>query len=370
MTNDSQYELVKKLKPGRIIIPIIIGIAVVAWVILKEIDTTAITELKFTWKSAFWLAIAWCCMIGRDLGYIIRIRVLSEKDLNWLQAFRVIMLWEFTSAITPSTVGGTAVAVVFVHKEGISVGRSTSIVLTTSFLDELYFVIMFPLILLIVGSDILFTTSLQGSGNTLLNNLVLVAVAGYGIILAWVLFVGYGLFIDPAKIKKGLIWFFGLPVLRRWKDSARRAGEDIIETSYELKRKPFSFWIKAFLATFLSWTSRYWVVNAILVGFFSINDHFLIFARQLVTWIMMIISPTPGGSGFAEIILGRYISDAIPVTADHAVSLALAVAIIWRIISYYPYLIIGASIIPGWIQKNFVRHPADKQKSSHLTGKT
>lgn len=355
MTHDSQYDLVKRLKPARIILPILIGIAVVGWLMIKEINTEALSELNFTWKSVFWLCIAWCCMIGRDLGYMIRIRILAENDISWLQAFRIIMLWEFTSAISPSTVGGTAVAVVFVHKEGISVGRSTSIVLATSFLDELYFVIMFPLILLIVGGDILFTTSLQGTGIALLNNLVIVAVIGYVIILAWVIFVGYGLFIDPVKIKKTIVYLFKLPFLNRWRESAEKAGDDIISSSHELSKKPFSFWAKAFTATFLSWTSRYWVVNAILVAFFSISDHFLIFARQLVTWIMMIISPTPGGSGFAEIILGRYISDAIPSDPVHAGSLALAIAIIWRIISYYPYLIIGTSILPSWIQKKFVK---------------
>jgi glycosyltransferase 2 family protein len=361
MTQDSHYKLVSKLKPGKIIIPILIGLGVVAWFILKEIDIEVMSQLTFTWRSVFWLLIAWGCMIGRDLGYMIRIRVLSEKDLNWRQAFRVIMLWEFTSAITPSTVGGTAVAVVFVHKEGISVGRSTSIVLATSFLDELYFVIMFPLILLIVGGKILFTTSLQGTGIALLNNLVFVAIAGYLIILAWVILVGYGLFIDPEKIKKTIIYIFKLPVLRRWKDSAAKAGEDIIESSHELKKQKISFWLKAFTATLLSWTSRYWVVNAILVAFFTINDHLLIFARQLVTWIMMIISPSPGGSGFAELILSRYISDTIPADSVYVGSLALAIAIIWRIISYYPYLIIGASLVPGWIQRNFVK-PAARNK--------
>ena len=361
MSQDEHYKLVSRLKPGKIVLPILIGLGVVAWFIVREIDTDALSQLNFTWRTIFWLLIAWCCMIGRDLGYIIRIRVLSENDLTWRQAFRVIMLWEFTSAITPSTVGGTAVAVVFIHKEGISVGRSTSIVLATSFLDELYFVIMFPLILLIVGGDILFTTSLQGTGFALLNNLVFVAVAGYLIILAWVLLVGYGLFVDPVKIKNTIIWIFRLPFLKRWKDSAVKAGDDIVESSHELKRKPFLFWIKALTATFLSWTSRYWVINAILVAFFTINDHLLIFARQLVTWIMMIISPTPGGSGFAEIILGRYISDAIPADPANVQSLALAIAIIWRIISYYPYLIIGASIVPGWIQKKFVKPLAKKK---------
>ena len=361
MSEESHYKLVSKLKPGKIIIPILIGLVVVAWFISREVDADILSKLHFTWNSVFWLFVAWCCMIGRDLGYMIRIRILSENDLTWRQAFRVIMLWEFTSAITPSTVGGTAVAVVFLNKEGISVGRSTSIVLATSFLDELYFVIMFPLILLIVGGDILFTTSLQGTGIALLNNLIIVTIIGYSIILAWVIFVGYGLFKDPDKIKKTLIYIFKLPLLRRWKESAVRAGDDIVESSHELKSKPFSFWLKAVTATFLSWTSRYWVINAILVAFYAVNDHLLIFARQLVTWIMMIISPTPGGSGFAEIILSHYITDAIPADPAYTGGIALAIAIIWRIITYYPYLIIGASIVPGWIQRKFVRPSAKKK---------
>ncbi len=361
MSENTNKNIVRQLHPRRIIIPVAIGLIVVLWFILKDLNVNVLKEINFTWRSVFWLIVAWLCMVGRDLGYMIRIRILSENDLNWRQAFRVIMLWEFTSAVTPSTVGGTAVAVVFIHKEGLSVGRSTAVVLATSFLDELYFVLMFPLILLIVGKDILFTTSLEGTGGALLNNLTFVAIAGYALILAWVLFVGYGLFINPDGIRKTIIWFFRLPILRRFRDSAVKAGNDIVESSHELRKKPVSFWVKALTATFLSWTSRYWVINAILMAFFNINQHFLIFARQLVTWIMMILSPTPGGSGFAEVILGRYISDAIPSDAAHVGSIALAMAIIWRMISYYPYLIIGASIIPGWIQRKFIKSPIKKR---------
>ena len=361
MTSDSHYNLVSKLRPRKIILPVLLGLGVVAWFITRDINAEVLGNLIFTWKSAFWLLVAWLCMVCRDLGYIIRIRILSDKDLTWRQAFRVIMLWEFTSAITPSTIGGTAVAVVFLHKEGMSVGRSTAVVLATSFLDELYFVIMLPVILLLVGKNALFITSLQGTGVSFLNNLILFSAIGYSVIFIWVVLVGYGLFFNPEGIRKLIINFFRLPVIRRWHDAAIRAGDDIVESSHELRKRNFSFWLKAIIATFLSWTARYWVVNAILVAFFLINDHFLIFARQLVTWIMMIISPSPGGSGFAELILGRYISDLIPVDPLIAGSIAIAIAIIWRIISYYPYLIIGALLIPGWIESKFVK-PIIKKK--------
>lgn len=354
MPQQNQHDLIKKLKPARIIIPIIIGLAVVAWLILKEINTDALSQLKFTWGSVFWLFAAFLFLVFRTWFYMARIRVLTDNDLSWRQSFRVIMLWEFTSAITPSTVGGTAFAVIFLNKEGISVGRSTSVVLATSFLDELYFVIMFPLLLLFIGGKAIFITSIQNTGISIMNNLVAVAIIGYVIILAWVVLVGYGLFVNPVAIKKLIINLFRLPFFRRWKESAIKAGNDIVESSNDLKKKSPGFWLKALFTTFVSWTSRYWVVNAILLAFFAINDHLLIFARQLVLWIMMIISPTPGGSGFAELILGKYISDLVPVDQVFAGSLALAMALIWRIISYYPFLIVGAIIIPAWIERKFI----------------
>jgi hypothetical protein len=361
MTKDHHYDLVGKLKPGKIILPVLLGLAVVGWFIFNEINTEVLSKLILTWKSALWILVAWLCMIGRDLGYIIRIRILTDNEFTWRQAFRVIMLWEFTSSVTPSTIGGTAIAVVFIHKEGMSVGRSTAIVLATSFLDELYFVIMLPIILLIVGKAALFTTSLQGTGLSFLNELVLFTFIGYSIILLWVLLVGYGLFFNPEGIRKLIVGLFRAPFLRRWHYAAVKAGDDIVESSHELRKRNFSFWLKALTATFLSWTSRYWVANAVLVAFFVINDHFLIFARQLVTWIMMIISPSPGGSGLAELILSRYISDQIPADALIAGSIALAIAIIWRIISYYPYLIIGVFIVPGWIERNFIKPVKEKK---------
>jgi hypothetical protein len=357
MTAESQHSLISKLKPGRIILPVILGLGVVVWFILKEINSDVLSKLNFTWRSVFWLFVAWLCMACRDLGYIIRIRILTDKDLSWRQAFRVIMLWEFSSAILPSTVGGTTVAVVYLNKEGISVGRSTSIVLATSFLDELYFVIMLPLILLLVGSTALFTTHNTAG----INELKVISAVGYSVIFAWVIIVGYGLFFNPEGIRKLILNIFRLPFIRRWQSSAVKAGDDIVESSRELRKHSFSFWAKAGTATFLSWTARYWVINAILVAFFSINDHFLIFARQLVTWIMMIISPTPGGSGFAELIMSRYISDLIPADPVIAGSIALAMAIIWRVISYYPYLIVGALILPGWIERKFIQ-PISKKK--------
>ena len=93
-------------------------------------------------------------MAVRDLAYMYRIIVLTDGRLTWKQAFNVIMLWEFSSAISPSVVGGTGPAIFFLYKEGLSGGRSTAVVLTAIFLDEVFFVLTVPIVYFVFGTNI------------------------------------------------------------------------------------------------------------------------------------------------------------------------------------------------------------------------
>jgi len=274
-----------KIKLRSAFYPIIIGLGVVGFLFYRQFNPSALDVIHFTKWSVFWLIIAFCFMALRDLGYMLRLRILTDNMLSFRQSFRVIMLWEFTSAITPSAVGGTAVATLYVNKEGLSVGRSSAVVMITSFLDELYFILFFPIVLLIVTPHALFGLGVTtGAEVSFSNDLFLFCLIGYIVKFLWVVLLTYGLFFNPRGLKWLLMLIFKLPLLRRWKHGANRAGTDIINSSLEYRKKPFMFWLKAFLATFLSWSSRYLVVNALLLAFFTVGNHMLIFARQLAMW--------------------------------------------------------------------------------------
>ena len=347
---EKERQLTKKISPWKIVYPVGIGLAVVSYMLYREFDPTAFSRVVFTWHSAWWLFVALLCMGVRDLGYIIRIRVLSDGHLSWWGAVRVIFLWEFTSAVTPSAIGGTSLAILFVNKEGVKVGRSSAMVMATSFLDELYFIVMFPLICLCVSQSRLW--DMPGVNGGVTAGLVWVAVAGYSVKLLYLLVLSYGLFRNPRGLKYLLMKCFRWRLLRKWRHSANEAGADIVRNSYELRRKPFGFWLKTFGATFFSWTARYWVVNALLVAFwagrYDWGTHFLVFARQLVMWIMMLVSPTPGGSGFAEFVFKEYLGEFLP-----GAGLAVMMAMLWRLVTYYPYLLAGVFIVPRWVARSF-----------------
>lgn len=344
------------LKSWKIILPIVIGLGATAWLFAREYEPGLFSAFDFGPASAIFFIMAALFMLGRDIGYMIRIRILSDGELGWFAAFRIIMLWEFSSAVTPSAVGGTSVALFFVNREGISAGRSTGIVMITSFLDELYFAIFFPLVIWLIGYENIF--GLEGS---LAHTLTGVAWTGYSIKVAYILILSYGLFVNPRGLKWLLLTIFRLPIIRRWREKMNEVGDDIVATAKYFKHWPKREWLKAFLATALSWTSRYWVVNALILAFFGLShlglmEHFIVFGKQLVMWIMMLVMPTPGGAGFAEYVFQEFLSDYIPVGA-------IALAFCWRLVSYYPYLIIGVILLPRWVD-GYIKKGGKKEKET------
>jgi len=345
-----------RLKGMNLFLPVVLGLGVVAWFFIREFEPGVFYHLQFSSKTFFFILVAFVCMMMRDWGYMIRLRILCNGQLSWWQIFRIIMLWEFTSAVTPSAVGGTSIAILYVAKEGISLGRSSAIVMATSFLDELYFVLMFPLLLLLVDAQTLFTVEVAAGEYAFARELVYFAVIGYLLKLGYVILVSYGLFYNPRGLKWLLLQIFRIPFLRRWRHEINDLGTDLKTSSDELKTKSFRFWLQAFGSTFFSWTARYWVVNSILLAFFLIpdfKDHFMIFVRQFFMWIMQLVSPTPGGSGFAELIFTRYLGEYIPGNSTTTGFLAISIAFMWRLISYYPYLVMGAIILPRWLKEKF-----------------
>lgn len=344
--------ILSSVKPTKVILPMILGLGIVAFFIYRDYNKIDFSSLNITYYAVFLFLLAFLMMFFRDFGYIIRIKVLSDNALTWRQSIRIIFLWEFASAVTPSAVGGTTVATFFLWREGMNVGKSASIVMATSFLDELYFSIMFPIIL-----SLFMKIELFGASNGALNtSFIYFTFIGYSMKLAWTLIMAYSLFINPHFFARIINFIFKFKYLKKWKETAEQMANDFVLANKELKLKNVKFWIKSILATFLSWSARYWVLNFLLLALIasltnaeyliSVYDHFLIFARQLIMWIMMLVMPTPGGSGFVETIFSTYMADFMPVAG-----FGIIMALLWRLVTYYPYLIIGAVISPSWLSK-------------------
>jgi uncharacterized protein (TIRG00374 family) len=329
----------------RIAIPVVIGLLVTGYMLNASTDWSEFAKVNWGIQSFIWLLGGFLMIVLRDLCYVYRIRILTDNKISWKNSFDVIMLWEFSSAVTPGVVGGTGVALYILNKEGLTTGKSASTVMLTALFDQLFYVLMVPIVILMIGTSELFPVELQKEFFGIVFSVKGVFIIGYGVTLLFGMLFVYGIFIHPKGLMQFLVRVFRLGVLKKWQHKIEQVGDEIIQASNEFRSKSFSFWLKASMATLFSWTSRFCLINFLILAFTPTGDHLLIFARQLIMWIVMIISPTPGGAGVAEFAFEGFLAEFTPI------GLAGLLAVLWRLGSYYPYLIIGVIVLPKWLKR-------------------
>lgn len=345
----------------KVLLPVAIGVSVVVWMFMHDAKKENLAEvwsqIHFDTRAVLCIILGFLFMFGRDFGLTWRFRALTDRKLRWRQAYEVDFLCEFTSCVTPSAVGGSSLGMVFLNSKGIEFGRATTLMMTTLFLDELFFVLACPIVILVTPASEIFSAS----GADFSHGIKLTFWIVYGIIFLWTFLLFTGIIWKPLWIHKVLSGVTNWKWLRRWHNQAVTLGDNMIATSKELKTKPFRFWLEVFGGTAVSWTSRYLVVNALFLGFVPSADPYqwLILAKEFVLWVVLMVSPTPGGSGLSEWLFSGYYGNLVP-----SAGMALILAIFWRIISYYVYLGIGAVIVPGWLKGVFSRHKDSETKAA------
>ena len=323
----------------RAVVPGAIGIGVVVWLFVSDYDPRAWSMLMLNANTVLWLAVALIFVFGRDFGLAWRFRTITDRALSWRRAFRVDIMCAFTSAITPSVVGGSALAIFYLNREGIKVGRATALTLTTLFLDEIFFVVFCPLLALLIPYDQLFDSGQSG----LMASIPTLFWLVYTGIVIWTAILFTGILARPQWVATAISRIFRLRWLRRWEEAANGTAQNLLATSHWVKGRSFRWWMEVFGATTLSWFSRYFVVNALFAAFVPASSQLLVFARQFVVWVVLMVSPTPGGTGVSEWLFTNYYGSIIGT-----VGVALLMATIWRILCYYIYLFVGVIIAPSY----------------------
>jgi hypothetical protein len=172
----------------------------------------------------------------------------------------------------------------------------------------------------------------------------------YSLIAAYTLVMAFAVLVNPRWFKWLLLKITSIKYLRKWRAGAYEQGDEIMVASKELRGKHFSYWVKITLSTFFIWSARYAMLNCVIEAFTDQNffQHITIFARQVVIWITMLISPTPGSSGTAEFIFTQFFKEDLG-------AVTFVSNIFWRLMTYYPYLFLGAAILPRWIKRVFFK---------------
>src|ERR1043165_5540207 len=341
-----------KITLWKLLLPVAIGLGATAYLMWKaDFNFSALTSAPFS-KSrlVIGLLLGVLAVLSRDLAFMYKLRLSTGSKMTWLKTFQTITMWEFCACISPKV--AEAPFVLYVLKNsGLTAGKTIAVYMLNAFFDNVAFVVMLSLLVLVLGNHLLDFTH-QDCGYLVghevmqkIRDFAHLVWYGYGVIFCAVIFLGVALFILPHATKRFFHRLSVLPVLSRFKESIATLGDEVEITAHEFRNMPLGFWVKMTVATFVNWISRYLLALALLYAFSIVNFDFVIaLSRQYALWIFTGIPSTPGATGVAEVSFIALNCEFMPFSYD----VALAIALVWRLYSYYLYLLLGLIVLPKW----------------------
>ena len=361
--DEDEKSTLDSIRISRVVLPILLGIIVVVYLLYKQFDPKAFKDISWSSDMLMWIIMGVILLIVRHLAYSTRLKILSEGVFSWNKCIELIFIWEFSSAISPTSVGGSAVALFALSQEKIGPAKTATIVLYTVVVDTLFFISTIPILFFFFGPEMI-RPDLTYAGE--LGGWFFTFIAAYVFMFIYGLFFFFGLFINPEKLKKIILTITYIPFLKKYRDRLDQIGTDFIIASKEIKKRTWKFHLGVFVSTAIAWSMRFLLLNCLIIGFVPETSVLFaaqteLFARIEAMFVIMAFSPTPGGAGFAEIVFGGFLKDYVPV------GIALVIAFLWRLMTYYSYLIAGVIIVPNWIRKVMNRKRKKRNKLDKST---
>jgi uncharacterized protein (TIRG00374 family) len=329
----------------RMIIPILLGMVAVAYLFYSQFDAEKFRSIEWSAHAWWWLAGALFLLVLRHLSYAFRLKVLTRGHFSYWKCLELIVIWEFSSALTPTSKGGPFVMLFVLTQEKLSAGRTAAAVFYTMVCDTGFFVVLLPTLLWLYGPPMLFP-GMQHFGDVGLASGTFFITYSM-MVMYWSVLVFF-LFLKPKASKSVLGWLAKQRLLKKFAPRLNFLGHEFSLAATEMRSQSWLYHFKVLLGTFGSWTSKFLMINCIIIALVPSTPvdgatQAFIYARLVAMFTIMAFSPTPGGAGLAEIALAGFISDYVPQ------GIGIVVALIWRGMAYYGYLLLGALVVPGWV---------------------
>jgi hypothetical protein len=274
--------------------------------------------------AALGVAVARIGLSGWRLSYV------SQGRLSLRSGTRGQLAWDFFSSVTPSVVGGGPIAAFYVARDqNITVGESAAFMFFCILLDQLWFVVAIPLLVVANAYVDLLPAAAGRVG--------LWGLMGYfGVLLTWAAVHAYATLFRPRLLLRLARWCVQWPYLRWARTRVMEEMRSYVRRARTLGTQSPSFYGVGFLLTGLSWGARYGLVVLIVRSVYANADALALLFRSAAMMLVGLIMPTPGGSGGVEGLYALFIGPLIPS------SLVAPTLLTWRLLSYYLFIALGA----------------------------
>ncbi len=292
-------------------------------ILVLTVDERTISSL--TAISPQYLLLALTMHVIAWFAWGMRIKVMTritENEISFVEAFKVVLGNLFMACITPSQAGGEPVRIGMLNQKGISIGDATAIVLGERCLDALVLGIAAPVSLFIfrhILKDYIAISTVFVCAGILFT--LTFGIAVYGVV-------------KPEAIKRQI---------KRFIKHEGRA--DLAITEIDNFRSSILRFVSTdggrralllgLIFTTLFWTIEFSVPSFILMGMGQDPIWVTSMAAQVLITVIIMVPTTPGSSGVAE----------VSITSLFAVGVQKSVlgvfVLTFRFLTYYVNLIVG-----------------------------
>jgi uncharacterized protein (TIRG00374 family) len=258
-----------------------------------------------------------------------RLRLLlgdSAQGIGMRKSLAVVMATEFAYCATPGGSGAPLTLVALLSRCGIGPAKSTAAFATDQLNDLLFFLLaLIGILIYAVFHKLSENLEWMLIASALLIGAGLCACAGF------------------ARYHRRIILFNGklLNALKRKNTTRIRWARKLLhfrDALAETWKMPHRILFKVFVLTCIHWSLRYSVMYLALLGLGVDIDWAWTFLVQMLSLSAGQFSLSPGGAGAAELTSAALLA---PMVGK---STAAAAILIWRIVTYYFYLVAGGPV--------------------------
>lgn len=332
----------KTLNAKSAILPVLISVIILLIMVWRDDQLTIASLAAIQSVSILPLCVATVVLLLKDRLNMARFQIMSEGSLDLTSAFYIVLLWEFTIAVAPPLLGATTVLIFIIQKEGVPLGKALAFALLVASLDNFFFLISTPLVLWLSDGRVMPDALLiSDQPDTKVSYLFWLS---YAMIFGFTVFMLSAIVLMPKLINRLTMYVFKIKGLKRFEPMAIEQSHQLFEAAKHLKGKRWGFWLQLLAITFMVWFLKYSLLTIINAGFVAITftDHLLAVGKHLIFWVTLLVSPSPGNAGTAELVYPVFYGDTLG-------KFTFASSLVWRLYTYYPYLLLGALLLPRWL---------------------
>lgn len=339
--------ILHSMRISRMLLPIALGIAAVVYLFYRQFDLAQFRTIEWTTQAFLWIGAGFLLLVLRHFFVSFRLYSVTRGYFSWRKCLKLMVLWEFSGALTPTSKGGPFVMLFVLTQEKLPAGRTAAAVFYTLVCDSGFFALTLPFLVFIYGPPMLYPGMQSFQDVGLATGAFFITY--FMMVLYWSALV-FLLLIRPKYAQRIMHWLSGLRWLQRWAPKINRIGDEFALAAVEIRRQDWRYHVKIIGSTIGAWTSKFIMINFLIIALVPAtpldgSTQAFIYARLVAMFTIMTFSPTPGGAGLAEVALTGFISDFAPP------GIGMIVALLWRGMAYYGYLLLGAIIVPGWIAR-------------------